>query len=312
MDKPRVQFLWFIVMVSLLACPSQHAGEVARMGDADHVEYLPGTLPIIIAAPHGGTLRPEGMPNRSFGRVAQDSYTQELARALSEKMLQRHGARPHLVICRLHRMKVDCNRELDEAAQGDPVASQAWHDFQNFIGEAKQVVMKRHGYGLFIDLHGHRHPEARVELGYLLGRQTLQRADAELDSDESARNSHSLRDLMRRTPATFVELLRGESSLGGLLQKRGFASLPSPGNAAPLGDEEYFSGGYNTQIHGSLNGGSISGLQIECPFKGVRDHPENREKFAVALTEALGEWWLAHFGNKLEAAPARSSIQPAQ
>lgn len=310
MDKLSTTVL--IAVMGLLLPSFGSAEDAPKLGVGEYIEYLPGTLPIVIAAPHGGTLRPDGIPNRTFGRVAQDSYTQELARAIREELFKTYGGHPHVIICRLHRMKVDCNRELDEAAQGDAVASRAWHEFQGFIGDAKNAVMKRHGYGLFIDLHGHRHPEARVELGYLLGREILQRPDAELETDERAKKAISLRDLVSRSTASFTELLRGGSSLGGMLEARGFPSVPSPAFPAPLGEEEYFSGGYNTQVHGSANGGGISGLQIECPFKGVRDREENRKKFAAALSDALGEWWLAHFSKKLEAVPARTLSQPAQ
>lgn len=283
-----------------------------RMGAQDYIEYQPGTLPLIIAAPHGGTLRPDGIPNRSFGRVAQDSYTQELARVLSDQLQKLYGARPHLIICRLHRMKVDCNRELTEAAQGDPVAERAWNDFQGFIKEAREEVLKRHGEGLFIDLHGHRHPEGRVELGYLLTRDDLSVSDAELEANQQYREKTSLRTLAGRTTASFADLLRGGTSLGALLETRGYPSIPSPVHAAPKGEEEYFNGGYNTATHGSKNGGRICGLQIECPFKGVRDREENREKFAMALAQSLGQWWRSHYGRALSAGPATVPSSPSQ
>ena len=50
------------------------------------IEYQPGTLPLILAAPHGGNLRPADVPNRSFGRVAQDSNTAEITLALAAQL----------------------------------------------------------------------------------------------------------------------------------------------------------------------------------------------------------------------------------
>jgi len=314
MTRHRTRILPLILWCVCGVLPVVMADEqpAIKMGAQDYIEYQPGTLPLIIAAPHGGTLRPDGIPNRSFGRVAQDSFTQEQARVLADQLEKQYGARPHLVICRLHRMKVDCNRELTEAAQGDPVAERAWNDFQGFIKEAREAVLRRHGEGLFIDLHGHRHPEARVELGYLLTRDDLAVSDAELDANGGFRKKASFRTLAGRTTASFADLVRGGTSLGALLETRGFPSIPSPVSAAPKEGEEYFHGGYNTSTHGSRNGGSICGLQIECPFKGVRDREENREKFAIALAQSLGQWWRAHYGRPLSPKPAAASTSPSQ
>lgn len=303
--------LVFLVIVCAVSLRAEQPLRT-QFGAQEYIEYQPGTLPLIIAAPHGGTLRPDGLPDRTFGRLAQDSFTQELAREIADTLQKQYGARPHLVICRLHRMKVDCNRELTEAAQGDPVAERAWNDFQGFIKEAKQAVQKQHGHGLFIDLHGHRHPEARVELGYLLTRDDLAAPDAELNTEERYAKKSSFPRLAQSTTASFADLVRGGTSLGAFLETRGFPSIPSPVSAAPKQGEEYFHGGYNTSTHGSKDGGMICGLQIECPFKGVRDRAENRSRFAIALGQSLGQWWRAHYGQALAAKPVSKKDTPSQ
>jgi hypothetical protein len=288
-----------VAITSLLSATAETPKVI--LGRAEFTEYQPGALPLIISAPHGGTLRPADLPNRSFGVIAQDSYTQELARLLQAEIAARYGAPPHLIICRLHRMKLDANREINEAAQGNDRAVAAWQDFQSFIKQARQTVQTHFGYGLYIDLHGHRHPENRVELGYLLTAEQLRATNAHLDSDSAILNQTSLRDLAMRTQVPFSALLRGPSSLGALLEKHGYPSVPSPTFHAPLPKEQYYSGGHNTAQHGSLNGGAISGLQIECPWKGVRDKPEHARAFAKALSIALGDYWLAHFQTELKA-----------
>ena len=40
----------------------------------------------------------------------------------------------------LHRSKLDPNREIIEAAQGDPESERAWWEFQTFIEEATETV----------------------------------------------------------------------------------------------------------------------------------------------------------------------------
>src|SRR4051794_11480332 len=130
-----------------------------------YIEYLAGDLPVILSAPHGGRERPEELPDREQGTYAFDTNTQELARAVADELHARTGHWPHVILCRLHRRKVDCNREIVEAAAGDPLAEQAWREFQGFIDAARATVVGQHGRGLYIDLHGHGHPQQRLELG---------------------------------------------------------------------------------------------------------------------------------------------------
>jgi hypothetical protein len=278
------------------------AEELTRWGAQKYVEYQPGTLPIIISAPHGGRLRPDGLPDRKFGRIAQDSNTLELARMIAEEMFIRYKGRPHLILCHMHRLKVDCNREIKEAAQGDPVATQIWKDYHGFIGEAKASVLSAHDGCLYIDLHGHRHPEGRVELGYLLTGAELSQSPVVL---AKAAEMTSIRDLGLRTPKGFLDLLRGESSLGAMLEQRGYPSVPSPTTPAPGPGEDYFNGGYNTASHGSRDRGRVNGIQIECPFKGVRDKPTNHRRFAIALAEILGLYWKTHYQTELKPSAAK-------
>jgi len=67
------------------------------------------------------------MPDRKEGKALKDAFTQELARLIRDDLTKRFGAAPHLVVCRLHRTKVDRDREIGEAAQGNAAAAQALH-----------------------------------------------------------------------------------------------------------------------------------------------------------------------------------------
>ncbi len=87
--------------------------------------------------------------------------TQEVARAFGQTLFDRTGRRPHIVINRLHRIKLDANREIGEAAQGNATAETAWREFHEFIEAAKDAVFDDFGRGLYIDLHGHGHDNQR-------------------------------------------------------------------------------------------------------------------------------------------------------
>ncbi len=285
--------------------PPYVAGQ-SYYGRRGYIEYVAGDLPIVLAAPHGGYERPDEIPDRTWGKVDRDRQTQELARAIGTGIHGRSGGHAHVVINRLHRAKLDANRELVEAAQGNAYAEWAWTEFHGFIETAKQAVVERDGRGLYLDLHGHGHELQRLELGYLLSASELELSDAELEQPYYV-NKSSIRTLAQEADSGFAALLRGPLSLGGLLQAAGYPSVPSPAYPDPAG-QPYFSGGYNTARHGSRTGGSISGVQLEANWVGVRDSPGNREAFSAGLAEVLETYLSEHFRLDLSGvapAPAR-------
>lgn len=290
--RPFLPLAWAGVILTAAA------DEAAR-----DIEARPGGLPVLLTVPHGGHLKPASILARRYGVTTQDAHTAELGELLAAELQRQYGGAPHLVLCRLHRSKVDCNRPLAEAAQGDPRAVAAWRRFHAEVETRKRTLLAQHGTGLLLDLHGHRHALPRVELGYLLPAATLDADDAELDRAPGLAARTSLRDLDRRSPQPLSALLRGPQSLGGLLESRGFAAVPSPDRPGP-GKAAYFNGGYTTQRHGSRQGGGLSAIQVECPWEGVRDEPEHRRRFARALAEALGPYFQAHFGRPLAGAAA--------
>lgn len=275
---------------------------VSAQDAARHIEVRPGTLPVILTVPHGGDLKPESLLSRRYGVTAQDAHTVELSLMISEELEARYGGRPHLVICLLHRSKVDCNRGLEEAAQGDPRAAAAWTQFHDAAEAMEKQVTQKYGTGLTLDIHGHRHEEARVELGYLITGSKLNTTDQALDQDGKLPKMTSIRDLDKRSPQSFAGLVRGPKSLGALLENQEFPAIPSPAHPSP-GKSVYFSGAYDITAHGSRDEGTISAIQIECPWVGVRDKEQNRRRFAKALAIALGQYFELHFQMPLASKP---------
>ena len=263
------------------------------LGRNAYVEYIAGDLPIIITAPHGGSLVPTEIPDRTGTGITtvRDSNTEELVRTIGNVFANRVGGRPHIIIMRLRRTKIDANREIVEATQGNRLAGRAWIEFHSFTEAAVQAVIDQHATGFYIDLHGHGHAIPRLELGYLLSSGTLALPDATLDT-ETFESQSSIRTLSRSSAASFVEILRGATSLGALFEAQGFPSVPSPAAPSP-GNAEYFNGGYNTDRYGSRRGGPISGVQIESNFTGVRDSQASWERFSAALVDVMTEY-LAH------------------
>lgn len=304
MPRPAALFLALAALLSA-ACgtldpPPPGAGPppgtVLRSPDG-FAEWVVGEAPLVLAAPHGGLLRPEALPDRACAAcvTANDQHTQDLTRRLAAAFADRYGCRPHVVVNHLHRIKLDANRDVAEAALGHAAAEAAWRAFQAYVDTARALAAGPAGWAFFVDVHGHAHPAARAELGYLLRADALQRSDAELTA---LRDASSLRALALRHPGRlpFAALVRGSRSLGALLDSLGYAAVPSPRLPAPEPGAPYFSGGYNTARHGSRGGGPTDAVQVELPFPGVRDTEANRARFAAALAEALGRFLEAHAG----------------
>ena len=74
------------------------------------------------------------------------------------------------------------------------------------------------------------------------------------------------------------------------------ASPAAPSSNQPNpGQDDYFTGGYNTVRHGSRDGGTVDALHLEHHFPGLRDEAANRERYAQALAEILVAYFEAHY-----------------
>jgi N-formylglutamate amidohydrolase len=275
----------------------------------EDIEYFPGNLPVIFTAPHGGSETPAAIPTRVAGAAcgsevttARDLNTAELALAIRSAYFARTGKYPHVVINRLHRNRLDANRDLKEAACGNARTEKAWHDYHRFIDDAKARITADFGRGWYTDLHGHGHDIPQLELGYELSATTLRRTDADLDASTTVERAMSIRTFSEQSPLSVSALLRGPTALGTLFTNAGVPSVPSQQRPAPAVGEPYFNGGYNTDRHACSNGGQICGVQIESHNEGVRDNAANRARFAVTLVSVYAEY-LAQFGITFPTAP---------
>jgi hypothetical protein len=307
----------FVFLLGLLATafqvPAQESAShetfvpgQSYFGTGEYIEYIAGDLPFILSAPHGGRLKPENIPDRKEGTFAFDVGTQELARAVAKEIHEQTGHWPHIIVCRISRRKIDCNREIVEACAGNRDAEAIWHDWHRFIGGAREQVIRDFGRGLYIDLHGHGHKVAQLEMGYLHTAQDYDLSDEELSQPQHIAKS-SLRAMAALNRRPYAELVRGDFALGTLLMERGFPATPSKQRPDPVAP--YFTGGYNTVRYGR-DGAPLAGLQIETNSRGVRDNDASRAKFAKALTESLKIYLPAQLGIDLAPEPVAAASAP--
>jgi N-formylglutamate amidohydrolase len=268
-------------------------GEV-KYGYNNYTEYIVGdaACPIILSSPHGGYEVPANIPDRRTGVTDADLNTQELTRDIANAIYARTGLRPHVIINKLHRRKMDANRAIVEAAEGNNDAEKAWADYHYFIKSARRIVTENVGKGIYFDMHGHGHAINRIEVGYLLTKYDLAKTDDELSL---LVNKSSIRAVALGSQLTLAELVRGPSSFGSLLDMSGYNAVPSLDDPQPGVNNDFFEGGYSTQVHGSVNEGTISAIQLECNRPGLRDTDANRKAFAEKMATSIVEYLHVHY-----------------
>ncbi|MBX7118150.1 MAG: hypothetical protein K1X31_04025 [Gemmatimonadaceae bacterium] len=240
------------------------AGGGPPLDPSPWVAATDGTIPLVIVVSHGGSVAPAWLPDRDCVAcvTATDLKTHELAIAIADGFDRRVGARPFVVANLLHRRKFDANRAVAEATGGHVPLEAMWTLFHARIDSAKARALRQHPRALLIDLHGHGHPIARLEIGYLLTSGDLRAPDAVLAPRFSA---------------------------------AGVAAVPSAALPAPAAADAYFSGGYNTWRHDSLGGGAVDAIQVESHYLGVRDTPAARTAFAETFVTVLLQYLADHY-----------------
>ncbi|WP_121627640.1 hypothetical protein [Poseidonibacter antarcticus] len=256
----------------------------------NYIKYYKGNTPIILSAPHGGDAQPKDTKTRTSGVFDKDDYTYELTQLIVEEFYKQTSLTPYAVIAEISREKVDLNRKKSEAFE-DEKASLVYNQFHNSIEKSKLEIEEDFGKGLYIDIHGQSHPKAYLEFGYLLDNDILKQHDGALKEHSKKSSISSLSKFSREC---FIDQLKGPHSMGSLMCNQGFDSIPSI-KLPYASDENYFEGAYNTRTHGSLNGGNIVGIQIEFPYKDVRDTHKNRQKCAKAFVKSLIDFKQVHF-----------------
>jgi N-formylglutamate amidohydrolase len=254
-------------------------------------------MPLVLVAPHGGDQSPSNVPDRDCADcvIINDANTVALMYAISDAFHARIGQRPFVVANRLHRRKFDGNRDLAEATDSYSPLDSMWRYWHANIDTAKARASRVYPRALLLDLHGHAHSIARIEVGYLISATQLRETDEQL-SLRLGSSSIARLDSVGRAGARGAPMLRGQVALGSGLASLGYPSVPSNADPAPLAGQAYFSGGYNTQRHGSLTGGAVDAIQLEHHFTGLRDTPESRAAYAEALVTVLLVYFADHYG----------------
>lgn len=277
---------------------SEHPYEFGQsyFGRNQYVEYQPGNIPLVLVSPHDGGLQPGEIPPRTWGTTARDLNLHLLTLAAADEIMNRTGRRPHVVLSHLHRTRLDPNRAILEAAQENIHAEQTWSEYhETFIPDAMDAAIADAGFAFLIDMHGHSHPIARLELDFLLGPTELNRDDDTLNLPGYIWQS-GLRQAALRNPETpFSQLIRGQSSLGTLYNDHGVPAWPSA-QFPVIGDNPFFNNGFTPRTHAGRERNRPTAAMMIEHHRAVRMEAPARAEYAAAFAGVIQRFMAQWFG----------------
>lgn len=263
------------------------AGKVIK--DAEGwTEVVIGDYPLVLSVPHGGSIQPDHIPDRtcSGSTTVLDTWTIEMVRAIQQEFKQKLNKTPFVVISHLSRKKIDQNRTLDKALCADKTLEPTWRFYHDYLDSLLRYSSENYGKTLFIDLHAHGHAKQRLELGYNLTATQLDYITKGWDLPKITAASSYANLLNMRPTLGIQEALIGDYAFGTLMQDKGFPSVPSKRDPIPAAGDDYFTGGDNTRLATSGKYPQVYGFQIESN-RDSRNTEGRRIEFAKRLVESI-------------------------
>jgi hypothetical protein len=169
---------------------------------------------------------------------------------------------------------------------------------------ASESVARNFGKGQIIGVHGSS-DAIGAELGYGLTREELALSDTGI---RALRGQTHINTLESAAGAPWLDLLRGPTSLGGLLQGRGWPATPSPATPVPGGSHTYYTGSYSFQRHGSSIDARFTKapnviqsvlIEVKKDLGGANvllNNQTQRRAFAAALAASAVTFVEMHYG----------------
>ncbi len=217
--------------------------------EASLVDVRPGTLPILLTAPHGGSAEVPGVEPRTIdGRskpgwtfvITTDLGTDVITEAIAGEIEKITGKKPYVVIARFDRRFIDANRRPQIAYDG-AAAKPVYDHYHRVIRGFVDEIRSRHGQGLLIDVHGQSKMRNAMVRGTLNGR--------------------TITHLLARSGA---QAMTGPDGLFGQLETQGFVVFPANGVAiGGTSEDPGFKGGHTVARYGSHRPDGIDAVQLE-------------------------------------------------
>jgi len=122
----------------------------------DLVETQVGDCPVVLSAPHGGTLPIPGS-NLRTGKgkekfvTVRDTGVDRLARLTAEAIEKKTGHKPWLCVAKFSRKYCDANRPEDQGAE-DPAGLAVHREYHAFLHQAVDFARPKPG-AILVDIH---------------------------------------------------------------------------------------------------------------------------------------------------------------
>lgn len=263
--------LSFVVCAtSSITSPNQLLAQDKNENPVELVEIQQGDLPIILSAPHDGSLDVPGAKPRTGAGLeakpggfvtARDTGTAPLAQLISQAIETRFGRKPYLVINRAHRKFMDPNRPAAEAYE-EAATQSVYETYHNFLHTACTEVRSKYQSGLLLDIHGQGSRRNTVFRG------TQNGLTVELLRNRFGEGAHS-----------------GDASFLAMLDARKFIVYPNPFDGK---EQAGFTGGFIVKNYGSHSTYGIDAIQLE--FGGLYRAADNRASAAAVIADAVAEY----------------------
>ncbi len=272
-----VLFVWATTSTTIAAAePSDLLIDVQR-----------GTLPIVMSAPHGGTIDAPGVPHRKNIDAERfvtgiDGNTLELAHKIADAVEKELGGKPYFTFARFRRRHLDANRSAEHAYEV-PAAKLYYDEYHGTLTEFCREVQNKFGAGLFIDVHGQNAYPDEVLVG-TVGGETVK--------------------LLRQRFGD--ESLVGRNGVVGFLRSAGLKTMPA------IDATEFnlprFNGGYTVQSYGSHKPIGIDAVQFE--YGGTYRQTEKLDDTAKRTAAAIAKFYREYLPQKPQAEKKASAATP--
>jgi N-formylglutamate amidohydrolase len=271
----RLRYFITVLAISLVGLGVVAADEPRNL----LIESARGSLPIIVAAPHGGLDDIPGLAPRVDVTAERfvtgvDANTAELARRLVHEIRRELHGEPYFVIATFRRRYIDVNRSPEHAYE-DPKAKRYYEAYHDQLAEYCRQVQNKFGGGLFIDVHGQAVEVDKLLVG-TVGGETCK----------------LLRQ--RRGDSALV----GRDGLLGCLNMIGFVTAPEID--AKVLELPRYNGGYTVQTYGSHRSPGIDAVQFEYGTNYRK--PERLDDSARRTAAAVAKFYRLHL-SRTQTAP---------
>lgn len=291
--KKSILYIGILLLFSF-STKAQYTVGVSYYGDSSWIEYIPGDMPIIIVAPHAGTLQPASLPD--INTRGSDNGTMDLALFMKDSLhFKSGGCRPHVIINHLRPNKLNPVHSASDStisAGTDTNALKALNQFHHFIQVAHAKVTADFGKGHYFELHGNGTAEQWNMVGLGIPKTDLKLTDSIIATKV---NNSTIKNLCTSGGANFLEVLKGPTSLGGMLDSLGWKSTTSPAHPSPPDSVTFFYAGQNTWRYGSKNSGTIDATHLESYWQFMV-YNSNRSKYSNDLADAMLRFMTIHYG----------------